>query len=110
METGETFEVFPAIMDVDHRGYYPRTISFTIFDKSKIPPPKIPVHIRKIFFKPLNEFPSIEEQYKQRDNGTWNYVRWVGEDVIIEKAPTPGNEKPPTTRLKSYKFNHSDWM
>lgn len=70
-------EVIPVNLDVEPLGYYPLSVSFKLWDPTKLPKHKLPVHVHKKFFQPLYEYPPVAVQNQQRLEGTYVYKRYM---------------------------------
>lgn len=72
-------------MDVEPIGYHPKAVTFGLWSGPKTAPkPTLPPHVVAKFFEPLQEFPPIEEQQKQRDEGTYKYTRFMANTIQRE--------------------------
>jgi hypothetical protein len=83
----EKIEVIPQNLDVEPVGYFPRTVSFTLWDPKKEPKPRLPPHVHKKFFEPLADYPPLSEQMEARKDGTYVYKRFMGGKTQTATAP-----------------------
>lgn len=86
MEGLDKYEVIPQNLDVEAVGYYPMAVTFAVWDPKIVPRPTLPPHVHRKFFEPLQEYPSLEEQKKMREDGTYVYKRFMANTVQKETA------------------------
>lgn len=87
MQGLESYEVIPQHLDVEAIGYYPKAVGFATYDPKKLPKPRLPPHVHRKFFEPLQEYPSLEEQKQQRLEGTYVYKRFLRKGISAQKGP-----------------------
>jgi hypothetical protein len=94
----ERYEVIPQNVDVEPVGYYPLAVTFTLWHAKAVPKPKLPPHVHRKFFEALSEYPSLEEQQKQKEEGTYIYKRFMANTIQKQKGtplkPQPSSEAP----------------
>ena len=73
-------------MDVEPIGYFPTAVTFGLWGPKAAPKPKLPPHVLNKFFEPLEEYPPIEEQKKQRMEGTYQYTRFMANSIQRERG------------------------
>lgn len=80
------YEVIPQNLDVEPVGYFPMAVTFTLWSKKAVPKSKLPPHVLKKFFEPLQAYDPVAEQMKQREEGTYQYTRFMGNGTQKENG------------------------